>query len=100
MIKQNEKFRKHCLWRGLDVNCKQPPKATWKLVCVPKENGGLGVLNLYTQNESRLLKHLHKFSTNKASFGYNWFGIAITLLVMYQSTIKRGPFGERKTSSF
>jgi hypothetical protein len=43
-------------------NNKAPPKAAWKkLVCVPKESGGLGVLNLTIQNESLLLKHLHKF---------------------------------------
>jgi hypothetical protein len=29
--------------------------------CVSKENGGLGVLNLQTHNESLLLKNLHKF---------------------------------------
>lgn len=31
------------------------------MVCIPKEQGGLGVLNLRTQNECLLLKHLHKF---------------------------------------
>jgi hypothetical protein len=33
----------------------------WKIVSLPKECGGLGALNLYTQNVSLLLKHLHKF---------------------------------------
>jgi hypothetical protein len=61
VVKQIDKFRKHCLWRGSDINCKQPPKAAWEMVCVSKENGGLGALNLYTQNQSLLLKHLHKF---------------------------------------
>lgn len=61
VIKQIDKFRKYCLWRRSNINCKKPPKAAWKLVCVPKECGGLGVLNLYTQNGSLLLKHLHKF---------------------------------------
>jgi len=31
------------------------------MVCLPKEEGGLGVLNLKTQNEAMLLKNLHKF---------------------------------------
>ena len=31
------------------------------MVCLPKEEGGLGVLNLRTQNEALLLKNLHKF---------------------------------------
>ena len=38
-----------------------PPKAAWEMVCLPKTEGGLGVLNLRTQNEALLLKHLHKF---------------------------------------
>jgi len=62
VVKQINKFRKHYLWRGCDINNKAPPKATWKnLVCIPKENVGLGVLNLSIQNEGLLLKHLHKF---------------------------------------
>lgn len=60
VIKQIDKFHKHCLWRGSDVNNKKPPKALWTLVCDSKENGGLGVINLRVQNESLLLKHLHK----------------------------------------
>ena len=31
------------------------------MVCRSKEEGGLGVLNIKTQNEALLLKHLHKF---------------------------------------
>lgn len=31
------------------------------MVCDTKDNGGLGVLNLHTQNESLLHKNLHKF---------------------------------------
>lgn len=36
-------------------------KSAWPVVCIPKEEGGLGVLNLQTQNEALILKHLHKF---------------------------------------
>ena len=61
VIKQIDKYRKHCLWRGADINAKNPPKAAWSMVCLPKKEGGLGVLNLKTQNEALLLKHLHKF---------------------------------------
>lgn len=31
------------------------------MVCVPKSEGGLGVLNLKTQNEALILKYLDKF---------------------------------------
>jgi hypothetical protein len=61
IIKQIDKFRKHCLWRGSDLNNRKPCKAAWPLVCKPKIEGGLGVLNLKYQNESLLMKYLHKF---------------------------------------
>ena len=64
VIKQIDKFRKHCLWRGSDMNSKKPAKAAWPLVCLPKDSGGLGALNLYIQNVSLLLKQLHKFYNN------------------------------------
>ena len=61
VVKQIDKFRKHCLWRGSDLTSKKPSKTAWKMVSVPKDCGGLGAINLYTQNVSLLLKHLHKF---------------------------------------
>jgi len=61
IIKQINKYRKHCLWRGSDINTKKPPKASWKLVCQPKEEGGLGVLDLAVHNDALLLKSLHMF---------------------------------------
>jgi hypothetical protein len=61
VIKQLDKYRRHCLWRGSDLNSKKPAKAAWPMVCVPKKQGGLGVINLNTDNEAMLLKFLHKF---------------------------------------
>lgn len=61
IIDQIDKYRKLCLWRGSDVNARQKPKAAWPMVCRAKDGGGLGVLNLKTQNEALLIKHLHKF---------------------------------------
>jgi hypothetical protein len=55
------KFRKRCLWRGCDINAKGYNLATWKMVTVPKDKGGLGVKDLYVQNDALLLKHLLKF---------------------------------------
>ena len=40
---------------------KKPPKAAWEMVCKPKEEGGLGVLDLQKQNEALLMKNLDKF---------------------------------------
>lgn len=61
VIKQLDKYRKHYLWRASYLNAKQPPKAALPVVCLPKSEGGLGVINLSTHNEAMLLKFLHKF---------------------------------------
>jgi hypothetical protein len=61
VIKQIDKYRKHCLWRAAEANNRKPPKVSWELVCVPKDEGGLGVLDLKKQNEALMLKNLHKF---------------------------------------
>jgi hypothetical protein len=65
VLKQIDKYRKHYLWCGYDLNNRKPPEAPWHMVCLPKEEGGLGVLDLNAQNRSMLMKQLHKFF-NKA----------------------------------
>jgi hypothetical protein len=61
IIQQIDKYRRHCLWRGSDLNAKKPPLAAWKQVQRPKLKGGLGVTNLRIHNEAFLLKNWHKF---------------------------------------
>jgi hypothetical protein len=46
IIKQIDKFRKHCLWRDVDLNNKNAQKAAWLMVCLPKLERGLGVIAL------------------------------------------------------
>jgi hypothetical protein len=46
ILNQIDRYRRHYLWRGSDVNAKEPPLAAWKLVCRPKKKGGLGVIKL------------------------------------------------------
>jgi hypothetical protein len=58
---QIDKYRKHSMWRGTDMNAKKHPLAAWKLAMRPKRNGCLGIINLATQNDALLLKNLHKF---------------------------------------
>jgi hypothetical protein len=65
VIKQIDKFRKHCLWRGSDVNGRTIPKAAWEMVSKPKEEGGLGIINIETQNKALLMKNLDKFFNKK-----------------------------------
>jgi hypothetical protein len=39
VIKHIDKFRRHCLWRGADINAKKLPQVAWKTVCKPKAQG-------------------------------------------------------------
>jgi hypothetical protein len=53
--------QRHCLWAKEEDSSSVNTLAAWSLVCRPKNNGGLGVLNLEIQNKALLLKQLHKF---------------------------------------
>jgi hypothetical protein len=99
VLKQIDKFRKHCLWRGADINSKKAPKASWEMVCVPKEEGGLGVIDLKRHNEALLLKNLDKFFNHKD---------ILWVFLVYEKHysngklpkhIKKAPFGGEKSSS-
>jgi hypothetical protein len=61
--KQIVKYMRHCLWRkkNNEVQSRGPALVAWEKICSPKNQGGLGVLDLSTQNEVVLLKNLHKF---------------------------------------
>jgi hypothetical protein len=72
VIKHIDKIRRHCLWRGADINAKKPPQDAWKSVCKPKTQGGLGVINIEMQNKALLMKNLHKIY-NRA--GTPWINI-------------------------
>jgi hypothetical protein len=67
VIHQLDKYIKHCLWDRGDINIKGGCLVAWKKACLPKEQGGLGIINLRIHNTALLLKHLHKF--------YNWVDI-------------------------
>jgi hypothetical protein len=61
VIVQMDKYRKHCLWRGSDMEDRKPPHTTWWLACKPKIKYGLVIVDLAKQNEALLMKSLHKF---------------------------------------
>ena len=56
-----DRDRRHCLWRGSERNAKMKPLVAWKKCCKPKKKGGLGIINLRSQNYALLMKHLDKF---------------------------------------
>ena len=53
------------MWRGSDSNAKMKPLVAWKKCSKPKRKGGLGIINLRSQNSTLLLKHLDKFYNRK-----------------------------------
>ena len=65
VLEQIDRARGQCLWRGNDTEKKSGNLVAWSMVQMPKEKGGLGVLNLKFQNDSLLLKQLHKFYTKQ-----------------------------------
>ena len=48
-------------WRGKDIHKKGKCLVKWENVCKPKRLGGLGILNLRTQNIALLMKYIFKF---------------------------------------
>jgi hypothetical protein len=57
------KYIRYCLWRkkNTEVQSRGPALIAWEKICRPKDQGGLGVLNLHIQNNALMLKNLHKF---------------------------------------
>jgi hypothetical protein len=113
---------RHCLWRKKknEVQANGSALVAWKKICRPKDQGGLGVLNLDIQNKALLLKNLHKFFNNHdipwvhlvresyysggnlptnnmgASF---WWKAHIKLLDLYK-TMARCKIGNGKSANF
>lgn len=61
VLDQVDNMRKHVLWHGGDLNRKGGYLVAWRTACRSKEEGGLGIIDLRTQNTALLLKYLHKF---------------------------------------
>jgi hypothetical protein len=49
------------MWRKSDSNAKSKPLVAWRKCTRPKRKGGLGIINLRSQNIALLLKFLDKF---------------------------------------
>jgi hypothetical protein len=68
LTKQFDRIIHQCLWTDKFDEPKQS-LAAWDLVCLPKENGGLGVVNFQKQNAALLIKFLDKFYNRRRSLG-------------------------------
>jgi len=58
-------IEKHCLWIKGDITRKGTCLVAWETACKPKDQGGLGIIDIKSQNNALLLKFLDKFY-NKA----------------------------------
>ena len=56
-----DRAQKQCLWHGNSEQKKHGNLVAWQMVQMPKDKGGLRVINLRLQNDALLLKHLDKF---------------------------------------
>lgn len=92
VIDSIDRARKQCLWRGTDTEKRGGNLATWPMVMKPKSKGGLGVINLNVQNDTLLLKHLHKF--------YNKADIPWVNLIWSKHYTGRVPHAIREVRSF
>ncbi|KAL8111937.1 hypothetical protein AgCh_019586 [Apium graveolens] len=55
-----------------NINQKGGAKIAWTTVCLPKEEGGLGVKNMIDWNRAQILGHLLKIITKHNSLWSNW----------------------------
>jgi hypothetical protein len=61
LLDRIDKYRKHVLWHGGDVNKKGGYLVSWKHACRSKADGGLGIIDLRIHNSTLLMKFMHKF---------------------------------------
>ncbi|WVZ90481.1 hypothetical protein U9M48_036780 [Paspalum notatum var. saurae] len=63
VLKKLDYFRSRFFWQG-DENRKKYRLAKWSILCQPKDQGGLGILDLNTKNSALLRKWLYKLLTS------------------------------------
>lgn len=56
-----EKTGRNFLWYGKDINKQGKCLVKWEIVCLPKDAGGLGVLDLRQHNKTLLVKKIFRF---------------------------------------
>lgn len=82
VITQIDAFRKNCLWEGKNLHRQGRCLVAWTKACRAKGEGGLGILNLRSQNMALLLKSADKFY-NKVNTPW----VNLTWTVFYNSSV-------------
>jgi len=81
VIKQIDIYRKHCLWSKGDISRRGSCLVAWETACKPKDQGGLGIIDIKSQNNALLMKFLDKFY-NKAEIPW----VHLTWSKLYANT--------------
>jgi hypothetical protein len=92
VIENIDRAHKQCLWRGNTPDKKGGNLVALPVVQLPKDKGGLGVINLRLQNDALLMKHLSKF--------YNKVDVPWVRLVWSKYYTNRVPHATRELGSF
>ena len=64
VIDQINRYIKHALWSGTEIHKAVCCLVVWDTACRPKEEGGLGIINLQIENTTLLLKFLDKVNNH------------------------------------
>jgi hypothetical protein len=92
VIENIDRARKQCLWWGNSAQKKGGNLVSWPNVMMPKEKGGLGIINLRLQNDALLMKHPSKFY-NKADIPW----VCLVWNIYYTNQV---PHATREMGSF
>lgn len=85
VVNQLNSYLRNCFWRKYGTQDRGEVLIAWTTACQPKENGGLGILNIETHNKALLMKHIHKF-LNKENIPW----VNIIWETYYQDTLPGG----------
>lgn len=66
VIDQIDRYRKYQLWCNGDMNKKGGCLVAWEVACRPKDQGGLGIIDLQAQNSAH---HYRKFTIMRTFHG-------------------------------
>ncbi|KAJ1689817.1 hypothetical protein LUZ63_013972 [Rhynchospora breviuscula] len=80
LLKHLEGIRRRFFWKGKDKCLGGHCLVNWSKCCLPKENGGLGILDLQRQNQALLMKWLWKLKHEPTSV---W---SSTVQLLYRTT--------------
>lgn len=64
------------LWK-VNINHKGGAKVSWEVICLPREEGGLGLKNMLDWNKAQLINHLLGVITHKSTIWPKWINATI-----------------------